>query len=275
MLFTPTQGTIHTDFFPYGPPVHERVRSTTAAPHMRPQRRAWPRRDRGPPPERTQPACSRLAAVGGSRRRQHASLPYAQRAAASSAPLPTANTRPSAFLMAPAAAAMLAVPASMSASTLQAAMGVRDIRVRGRHLPRGPCAREGPVRTVAGGAKDRAPWRRTTLPTCSRLPLQCKEAPFTATVKQAAQQQAPRQTWCEGSTGEHAPLLRDYLAAAPAMPPRCASAQLSAESRRSSAGTIAGSRAARGALMSVVYGRGRFYYTIPLLTTSRNPNFCV
>ena len=197
-----------TDFFPYGASVPERVRSTTAAPHMRPQRRGWPRRDRGPPPERTQSACSRLAAVGGSRRRQHASLPYAQRAAASSAPLPTANTRPSTFLMAPAAAVMLAVPASMSASTLQAAMGVRDIRVRGRHPPRGPCAREGSVRTVAGGAKDRV-WRRTTLSTCSRQPLQCKEAPFTATVKQAAQQQAPRQTWCAGSTGEHASLLRD------------------------------------------------------------------
>ena len=98
----------------------------------------------------------------------------------------------------------------------------------------------------------------TSLPTCSRQPLQCKEAPFTATVKQAAQQQAPCQTWCEGSTGEHALLLRDYLAAALAMPPRCASAQLSAESRRSSAGTIAGSRAARAALMSVVYGRGPF-----------------
>ena len=56
----------------------------------------------------------------------------------------------------------------------------------------------------------------------------------------------------------NASLLRDYLAAAPAMPPRCASAQLSAESRSSSAGTIAGSRGARGALMSVVYGRGPF-----------------
>ena len=160
----------------------ERGRSTTAAPHMRPQRRGWPRRDRGPPPERTQPACSRLAAVGGSRRRQHAALPCAQRAAAGSAPPSTANTHPSAFLMASAAAVMLAVPASMSASTLQAAVGVRDIRVRGRHPPRGLCAREEPVRTVAGGAKDSAPWRRIILPTCSRQPLQCEEAPFTATV---------------------------------------------------------------------------------------------
>lgn len=65
-------GVRYTDFFPHGASVPERVQSTTAAPHMRPQRRGWPRRDRGPPPERTQPACSRLAAVGGSWRRQHA-----------------------------------------------------------------------------------------------------------------------------------------------------------------------------------------------------------
>jgi hypothetical protein len=148
---------------------------------MRPQRRGWPRRDRGPPPERTQPAGSRLAAVGGPRRRQHASLPCALLAAAGSAPLPTANTRPSAFLMASAAAAMLAVPASMSASTLQAAMGVSYIRVRGRHPPRGPCAREGPAKTVAGGAKDSAPWPRTILPTCSRVPLSCEEVMSPAT----------------------------------------------------------------------------------------------
>ena len=216
------------------------------------------------PSEHSRPAAASqpLAALGGANMRW---LSCAQRAAAGSAPLLTANTRPSAFLMASAAAAMLAVPASISASTLQAAMGVRDIRVCGRHPQRGPCAREVPVRTVAGGAKDRAPWRRTSLPTCSRQPLQCEDAPFTATVKQAAQQQAPRQTWCEGSTGEHAPLLRDYLAAAPAMPPRCARAQLSAESRSSSAGTIAGSRGARGALMSVVYARGPFlpYHTPP------------
>ena len=166
---------------------------------------------------------------------------------------------------------MLAVPAGMSASALQAAMGVRDIRVRTRHLGKGPCAREGPLRTAASGAKDSAPWRTITLPTCSRLSLECDEAPFTATVKQPAQQRAPRQTWPEDSTSEHAPLLRDYLAAAPTMPPRCASAQLSAESRSSSVGTIAGSRGARGALMSVVYGRGPVlpHHTPPYLEGTR------
>ena len=145
------------------------------------------------------------------------------------------------------------------------AMGVRDIRVRTRHLGKGPCAREGPLRTAASGAKDSAPWRTITLPTCSRLSLECEEAPFTATVKQPAQQEHQRQTGRQDSTGEHAPLLRDCLAAAPAMPPRCASAQLSAESRSSSAGTIAGSRGARGALMRVVYARGPFlpYHTHP------------
>ena len=127
-----------------------------------------------------------------------------------------------------------------------------------QHPPREPCAREDPLRTVAGGAKDSEPWRRIVVPTCSRLSLECDEAPFTATVKQPAQQRAPRQTWPEDSTSEHAPLLRDYLAAAPTMPPRCASAQLSAESRSSSAGTIAGSRGARGALMSVVFTNGPF-----------------
>ena len=109
-----------------------------------------------------------------------------------------------------------------------------------------------------GGANDSAPWPRIVLPTCSRQPRECEEALFTATVKQAAPQRAPRQTGREDSTGEHTPLLLDCLAVAPAMPPRCASAQLSAESRSSSAGTIAGSKAARGALMSVVYGRGPF-----------------
>ena len=179
-------------------------------------------------------------------------------ATAGSALLPTTNALQIAVSMTSAVAAMLTVPAGMSASKLHATMGMSEIRLRSRHPPRGSCAREGPVRTVAGGAKDSAPWRRAILPTCSRQSLSCEEAPFTATVKQAVQQQAPRQTWCEGSTGEHAPLLRDYLAAAPAMPPRCARAQLSAESRSSSAGTIAGSRGAQGALMSVVYGRGPF-----------------
>ena len=106
-----------------------------------------------------------------------------------------------------------------------------------QHPPREPCAREDPLRTVADGAKDSEPWRRIVVPTCSRLSLECDEAPFTATVKQPAQQRAPRQTWPEDSTSEHAPLLRDYLAPAPAMPPRCASAQLSAESRSSSTGS--------------------------------------
>ena len=242
----------------HGAPVPKRVQSTTAMPQTRPLRRGWPRYDHGPPPDRPQPACSRLAAVGGARLRQHAALPCAQRATAGSARLRTTIALPSAVSMASAAAAMLAVPAGMSASALQAAMGVRDIRVRTRHLRKGPCAREGPVRTVAGGAKDSEPWRRIVVPTCSRLSLECEEAPFTATVKQPAQQEHQRQTGRQDSTGEHAPLLRDCLAAAPAMPPRCASAQLSAESRISSAGTIAGSRGARGGLMNVVYGRGPF-----------------
>ena len=167
--------------------------------------------------------------------------------------------------MASAAAAMLAVPASTTASTLQAAMGVRGITVYSRQLLRVLCARAGSLRTVEGGAKDSTPWRKIILPTCSRLSHTCEEVRVTVAVKQAAQQQAPRQMWHEDSTGEHAPVLRDYLAAAPAMPLRCASAQLSAESRSSSAGTIAGSRGARGALMSVVYARGPFlpYHTPP------------
>ena len=114
---------------------------------------------------------------------------------------------------------------------------------------------------LSSGAKDSAPWRTITLPTCSRLSLECEEAPFTATVKQPAQQEHQRQTGRQDSTGEHAPLLRDCLAAAPAKDAaslREPSAQLSAESRISSAGTIAGSRGARGGLMNVVYGRGPF-----------------
>ena len=158
--------------------------------------------------------------------------------------------------MASAAAVMLAVPAGMSASALQAAMGVRDIRVRGRHPQRGPCAREGPVRTVAGVAKDSAPWPRIILPTCSRQPRECEEALLTATVKQAAPQRAPRQTGREDSTGEHTPLLLDCLAVAPAMPPRCASAQPSAESRSSSAGSASAFSAPRRRAPCAVYGWG-------------------
>ena len=109
------------------------------------------------------------------------------------APLPTANTRPSAFLMASAAAVMLSVPASTTASTLQAAMGVRGITVYSRQLLRVLCARAGSLRTVEGGAKDSTPWRKIILPTCSRLSHTCEESRFTVAVKQAVQQQAPRQ----------------------------------------------------------------------------------
>ena len=205
-------------------------------------------------------------AVGGPLVRQHAALPCGQRATAGAAARPTANTWPSTVSMATAAAVMLAVPAGMSASALQAAMGVREIRVHGRHPPRGRCAREGPVRTTAGGAKDSEPWRTKILPTCSRLSLECEEAPFTATVKQPAQQRAPRQTWPEDSTGEHAPLLRDCLATAPAVPPRCASAQLSDESSSSSTGSAGASRALRGARMAAVNANYAFRPTIPLVT---------
>ena len=183
MSFTVHTQPLRADFFSHGAPVPERVQSTTAVPQTRPLRRGWLRYDRGPPPDRPQPACSRLAAVGGARLRQHAALPCAQRATAGSARLRTTNALPSAVSMASAAAVMLAVPAGMSASASQAAIVVRDIRVRGRHPPRGPCAREGPVRTVAGEAKDSAPWPRIFLPTCSRQPRECDEALFTTTVK--------------------------------------------------------------------------------------------
>ena len=245
MAFTVHTQPLRADFFSHGAPVPERVQSTTAVAQTRPLRRGWPRYDRGSPPDRPQPACSRLAAVGGARLRQHAALLCAQRATAGSARLRTTNALPSAVSMAPAAAVMLAVPAGMSASASQAAMGVRDIRVRGRHPPRGPCEREGPVRTVAGEAKDSAPWPRIFLPTCSRQPRECEEALFTTTVKQAAPQRAPRQTGRENSTGEHTPLMLDCLAVAPAMPPRCASTQPSAESRSSSAGSASAFSAPR------------------------------
>ena len=77
-------------------------------------------------------------------------------ATAGSAPLQITNAQPQSAWLASAAAIILWVPAGMTASTLQAEMDVREIRVCGRHLPRVPCVRAGSVRTMTRGAKDGA-----------------------------------------------------------------------------------------------------------------------
>ena len=111
--------------------------------------------------------------------------------------------------MASVAAAMLQLPAGTPASALHDAMGVRDIRHPCGTARVWLCARERPVRTFQGGAKDSAPWRIIILPTCSRYSRECKELLFTVTVKQPASSERHVKHGNEGSTGEHTPLPRD------------------------------------------------------------------
>jgi hypothetical protein len=64
--------------------------------------------------------------------------------------------------MASAAQVMLLVPTGTTASTMQVAMDVREVRVVAARRESAACIREGPVRTAPRAAKDSAPWRRIT-----------------------------------------------------------------------------------------------------------------
>ena len=93
-----------------------------------------------------------------------------------------------------AAMLMELVAASMSASTLQAAVGDGVTRAAAGGCWRSACHRAGLGRTRAHAATKGAPRRRIVWRMCSRLSLECEEPRFNVAVKKVAHLQATRQT---------------------------------------------------------------------------------
>ena len=124
--------------------------------------------------------------------KQHSSAAV-QQAMAASAPISRTDAPPMTVSVSSAAVPMELVAASMSASTLQAAVGDGVTRAAAGGCWRSACHRAGSARTATGEETSSTPCRRISLPMCSRLPLECEEPLFTVAVTEAAYLRATRQ----------------------------------------------------------------------------------